>query len=622
MTAGSFAFGDSDTVASGSMSITPAMVARSRTLAGPRFSPDGRLLAWIEGIGGRFDLVVAPADGSGPPVPATTDAPVDSHGAFAWAGPPDARSLVYPTADGRLVAVPATGGPLRVLSGDGRAAAPAVSADGTRVAFVLERGEACEIAIVPVDGSAWPVRVSTGADWAFDPAWAPDGRSLAWHEWDFPFMPWDASRLELRPVAGCGPDGPAAVVAGGDGIAVGQPRFSPDGSALAFVSDESGAMNVWVARADGAAPHAALEDACEHAEATWGAGQRSFAWSPDGRAIALNRNEHGFGRLLVVPADASEGVREIARGWHHFLDWSVAGIAAVRSGARTPPQVVVVQPDGTGRRSLAQGAPGALQAAGPVEPEAVCWAGDDGAPVRGLLYRPDAGPTAPPLLVYVHGGPTGTSAAGWWPRHQFWVSRGWAVLAPNYRGSTGYGRAYTQALTGRWGELDVADVVAGIRHAGREGWGDPRRVALDGGSAGGLTLLLLCALHPGLVKAAVDRYGVTDLFDLAETTHRYESRYLDQLIGPLPDAADHYRQRSPVTQAESIATPLLVLQGGDDDTVPKAQADALVAALRRRDTPVEYHVYEGEGHGWSHPETVADELERAERFLTRWVLKR
>jgi dipeptidyl aminopeptidase/acylaminoacyl peptidase len=147
-------------------------------------------------------------------------------------------------------------------------------------------------------------------------------------------------------------------------------------------------------------------------------------------------------------------------------------------------------------------------------------------------------------------------------------------------------------------------------------------VAVDGGSAGGLTLLLLCARHPGLVRAAVDRYGVTDLFDLAETTHRYESRYLDQIVGPLPEAAERYRDRSPVNAAAQVTVPLLVLQGDRDDTVPKAQADALVDSLRRKGSAVEYHVYEGEGHGWSKPETIADELERSEKFLTRWVLKR
>jgi dipeptidyl aminopeptidase/acylaminoacyl peptidase len=602
------------------------MVARQRTLSDPRWSPDGRWLAWVETFGGRADLVVAPADGSGPAVTVTADVGVARTGSpFAWT--PDGAEIVYAAADGRLVAVPATGGPLRALTRDGRAAAPAVSADGTRVAFVLERDDACEIALVPTDASAWPAKVSSGADWAFDPAWAPDGRSLAWHEWDFPAMPWDASRIVVRPVEGCLPAGKPEVVAGGDGIATGQPRFSPDGSALGYVSDQTGFANVWVAAPDGARARPALEEPWEHAEATWGPGQRSWAWSPDGRSLVLNRNEGGFGRLVLRSNDG--GHQEISRGWHHGLDWGTGGIASVRSGARTPPRITTFAFDSPGngsggpvRRVLAQGAPGGLEASDPVEPEAVTWTGEDGGTVHGLLYQPREAGSLPPLLVYVHGGPTGTSAATWGPRHQFWVSRGWAVLAPNYRGSTGYGRAYTQALTGNWGALDAADVAAGIRHAGDSGWGDPARVALDGGSAGGFTLLLVCAHHPGLARAAVDRYGVTDLFDLAETTHRYESRYLDQVVGPLPEAADLYRDHSPITHAEKITTPLLILQGDKDDTVPKAQADRLVDALRRRGAPVEYHVYEGEGHGWSRPDTVVDELERAERFLTRQVLKR
>ncbi len=606
------------------------MVARQRTLADPRWSPDGRSLAWVESFCGRADLVVAPAGGSGPAVTVTVDVGVARAGSpFVWT--PDSTEIVHAAADGRLVAVPANGGPLRPLTRDGRAAAPAISADGSRIAFVLERDDTCEIAVVPTDGSAWPVKVSTGADWAFEPVWAPDGHSLAWHEWDFPAMPWDASRIVVRALDGCLPAGKPEVVAGGDGIATGQPRFSPDGSALGYISDQTGFANVWVAAPDGGRARPALEEPFEHAEPTWGPGQRSWTWSPDGRSLVLNRNEAGFGRLVVCSNDG--GHHEISRGWHHGLDWGTDGIAAVRSGARTPPRVTTFALDGGGngataggpvRRGRAQGAPGALEAAGPVEPEAVSWTSDDGATVHGLLYRPEPAddPGPPPLLVYVHGGPTGSSAATWNPRHQFWLSRGWAVLAPNYRGSTGYGRDYTQALTANWGVHDVADVAAGIRHAGQQGWCDPERVAVDGGSAGGFTLLLVCAHHPGLAKAAVDRYGVTDLFDLAETTHRYESRYLDQMVGPLPEAADRYEERSPITHAGKIATPLLVLQGDKDDTVPEAQADRLVDALRRRGAAVEYKVYPGEGHGWANPDTIVDELERAEKFLTRWVLKR
>jgi dipeptidyl aminopeptidase/acylaminoacyl peptidase len=222
----------------------------------------------------------------------------------------------------------------------------------------------------------------------------------------------------------------------------------------------------------------------------------------------------------------------------------------------------------------------------------------------------------------VHGGPSGQAIASWSPRQQFFLDRGWAVLAPNYRGSTGYGRAYTQALAGRWGHGDVTDTAAGIRHARRARWCDVDRVAVIGGSAGGLTVLLLAARHPNLVRAAVSLYGVTDLFDLADTTHRFESRYLDRIVGTLPRNAGRYRDRSPVTHAAEITVPVLMLQGVDDKVVPPGQARLMVDAMRAAGTPVDYHEYDGEGHGFTRAATVADALERTDAFLTRHVLRR
>jgi dipeptidyl aminopeptidase/acylaminoacyl peptidase len=226
------------------------------------------------------------------------------------------------------------------------------------------------------------------------------------------------------------------------------------------------------------------------------------------------------------------------------------------------------------------------------------------------------------MLVLVHGGPTDQATVTWQPRVSYFVARGWAVLRPDHRGSTGYGRAYREALDGHWGDLDVLDTAAGIRASGAAGWCDPDRVAIMGGSAGGLTTLLVCALHGSLVQAGVSAFGVTNLFDLAETTHRLESRYLDLLVGELPRDAARYHDRSPVTHASKIAVPLLVLQGDADNVVPPAQAQAVVDAVRAAGGTVEHHVYEGEGHGWSRPDTMIDELERVEAFLTRWVLTR
>jgi dipeptidyl aminopeptidase/acylaminoacyl peptidase len=224
--------------------------------------------------------------------------------------------------------------------------------------------------------------------------------------------------------------------------------------------------------------------------------------------------------------------------------------------------------------------------------------------------------------VWTHGGPTGQTTVAFNARVAYFVARGWNVLHVDHRGSTGWGRAYAQALRGQWGRLDVQDIAAGMRAGAAHGWGDPRRMVPIGGSAGGFAVLLLLALHPELCAAGVDLYGVTDLFELNETTHRFEAHYLQSIVGPLPATAERYRQRSPVTVAERIACPVLVLQGSADKVVPQAQSDALVATLQRRGTVVDYHVYHGEGHGWSRAEVVEDMLERIDAFLRRHVVER
>jgi dipeptidyl aminopeptidase/acylaminoacyl peptidase len=605
--------------------ISAAAVARSRTLGEARWSPDGARLAWLDAAGGRVDLVVGAADGRGPDLVLTAEVPVTGLGAYGgggycWA---DATTLVYAAADGRLLAVPVAGGPLRVLSREGRAAAPAASPDGRRVGFVLERADSCDVAVVDVDGRSWPRRVSH-ADYAWDPSWSADGSTLAWHEWDLPNMPWDGSRIMAVVVDV--PSATARLVAGGDDVAVGQPRFSPVGDALAFVAELDGWMNVWTVAAVGEAPRCVLAEAHEHADPSWGPGQRSFAWSPDARSIALCRNEDGFGRLVVVPLAGDDDATDVSKGWHTGLDWGHAGIACIRSGGRTAPQLTVLDPTTGERDARRRGAPAELDAVDLPEPSPCTWTGDDGEPVHGLLWLPPAGVVRaggpPPVLVDLHGGPTDQSTVDWKPRVRWFVSRGWAVLSPNYRGSTGYGRAYRHALDHAWGAVDVADTVAGILALAHDGRVDASRAAVMGGSAGGFTGLLVAAHDPPVVRAAVSLFGVTDLFDLAATTHRFESRYLDRLVGSLPEHADRYEARSPVFRAREIAVPVLVLQGADDKVVPPAQAQRLVDSMRGAGRTVEQHVYDGEGHGFSQEATIVDSYERIDRFLNRWVVQR
>jgi dipeptidyl aminopeptidase/acylaminoacyl peptidase len=213
----------------------------------------------------------------------------------------------------------------------------------------------------------------------------------------------------------------------------------------------------------------------------------------------------------------------------------------------------------------------------------------------------------------VHGGPTDQWQVEFRARVAFWLERGWSVLAPNHRGSTGHGRAYTQAMRGRWGELDVADVAAGARVANALGWGT-RMVAM-GASAGGFTVLNALSRHPGLFAGGVALYPVVDLRGFAEKTHRFEAHYDLSLVGPRH--TDVHGRRSPITRVDEIHDPLLLLHGTDDEVVPIGQSEAMFAALTALGRTVEFHAYEGEGHGWGRPDVVVDELERTAAFLGR-----
>jgi dipeptidyl aminopeptidase/acylaminoacyl peptidase len=563
----------------------------------PRWSPGGARLAWVESYDGRSDLVVAPADGGSPPLVVTAECGAGE--GYAWASD---EELVVAAGDGRLVVVHVDGGIVRTLHRDGgHAEGPAVSVRG-EVAFSIERDDAYDLATVPLDGSQWPQLVS-GADYAAEAAWSPDGRELAWVEWTLPDMPWDASRIVVRD-----DDGKTRVVA--DRPACSQPRFSPAGTgSLAYIRENT----LWVDDAP------VLAEAHEHAEPAWSSIQRSYAWSPDGSELAWCRNEQGFGRL-VIGMPGKKSARELSKGWHRGLDWGERGIVCVRSGAVTVPQITVLAPNGSARATVARGAVGGFERTELVEPKPVSWKSGS-TNVHGLLWRaPGAESDATaPMIVSVHGGPTSQSIADWNGRVQYFVQQGWTVLHPNYRGSTGYGIPYRRALEGKWGARDTDDVAAGIRHAVKERWCDPARVVVMGGSAGGLTVLNVAAEHPDLVAAVVALYPVTDLLELDATTHRFESGYNSRLVGVLPGARATYVANSAITRAAGIRAPVLLLHGTNDKVVPPSQSERLESVLRRSGTDVERHLYEGEGHGWRRAATIVDELARIDAFCTRTV---
>ena len=453
------------------------------------------------------------------------------------------------------------------LAGDGRYADFDVLGD--RVVCVRQRGDVNDI--VELGAGV----VAAGHDFYAAPRFAPDGR-LAWVAWDHPRMPWDGTVLEPGPVAG-GPD-----------ESITQPRWSPAGQ-LHWISDRTGWWNIY---REGE-PLWPLD--AEFAEPDWVFGNSNYDFLPDGRIVA-----HWTGRLGVLgeaPLDLPYTSFDSVRA---FGD-KVAAIAASPTQA---PAVVVIDPNTAEVTVVRESRPAPVDPAYLSTPRRIDFPTAGGRTAHALFYPPAEGPPGekPPLIVTSHGGPTSQASTTLNLRTQFWTSRGFALVDVDYGGSSGYGRAYRRQLDGQWGVVDVDDCVAAAQYLAGAGEVDGRRMAIRGSSASGLTTLL--ALTSGAFAAGASLYGVVDLAALATDTHKFEARYLDGLVGPWPEAAEVYKQRSPIHHADELKAPLIIFQGLDDKVVPPAQAEVLVDALRRAGVPFAYLTFEGEAHGFRKAETI------------------
>ena len=578
------------------------MCLSGRELGEPRPSPDGVTLAFTVRWESAAAIVLMPLAGGPERIVTTAPQPATARGfgggCFAWV--PDSSALVYAARDGDLWLQPVPGGPPRRISSvapDRRVEAPVVSTDGAFVVAVVDQAEVWRW---PLHGEGSPGRLDDGsADFVFDPYITTCGTTLVWQAWNVPDMPWDASRVQRVTF-----DGEVRDELCGAG-AMQQMRNLPDGSGIC-VRDDGGWLNLWH---DGAP---LVDEHFEHAEPSWSMGQRSFAVSPDGARVAFTRNEHGFGRLCIVDL-ASHAVAEVGRGVHGQLAWSGNEIVALRSGARTPTQVVAYDAASRRRRLLAVGPVTAWDAAELPEPESI-RVEHEGVTLHARRYVAGRGRT----LCWIHGGPTDQWRVEFMPRVAYWWSRGWDVLVPDPRGSTGHGRDYQQALRGEWGRMDVDDTASMLRYTHDRGWSSAPRTVMMGSSSGGLTALGVLGRHPGLAAGGVVLYPVTDLAGLAAATHRFEAHYTDSLVGP-PDDVAKYRERSPLAYADRIDVPLLVMHGDDDPVVPLSSTRAFVTRMRDAGGDVDLVVMEGEGHGFRQPANRRADFELTGAFLTRLV---
>lgn len=536
-------------------------------------------------------------------------------------------------ANGRLYKQALAGGsPQAIAPQFGSYAAPALSPDGNWVAFVHSYERVDGIALVDADGEHFPRKLAYGTDFVMQPTWHPSGAHLAFVAWNHPQMPWNGSELRLIQLAvdeSGFPYAEAVVTLAGDlDTAIFQPQFSPDGRWLAYVSDAAGWGQIYIYDLD-AQTHAQLTvNEAEHGAPAWAQGLRTYGWAADSQSICYLENARGFFSLRRCYLETGES--EPVSGLEHYTELAQIAVssrrpavAVIASSSSIPPRVISL--DGQrGERIHRRRQTENLKANQLSAAQAITWPGDDGGDVHGLYYAPpirdEMPPGQPPLVVQVHGGPTSQSAAGYENGVQFFTTRGYAVLQVNHRGSAGYGKAYMDMHRGSWGIYDVTDSVAGVRHLAQKGWIDISKAVIMGGSAGGFTVLQSLIDHPGFYKAGICSYGVSNQFGLLMDTHKFEERYTFWLLGELPQAADVYRQRSPVFHADKIQDPLLVFQGTDDAVVPQNQSDDIVASLKRRGVPHEYCLFEGEGHGWRKPETIERYYSKIERFLLQYVI--
>ena len=602
------------------------IVAHSTPLSEVRL--DGGAIYWLEGRPqeqGRFLIVRGDPHGAAvelTPKPFNVRTRVHEYGGGAWTV---AEGTLYFSsfADGRLYRQPAGAAPPEPLTPQPPQPARGWRfADGTidrhRKRWIGVRedhtgGAAPVNTIVAVDlehPGAEPGRVLVGGhDFFSSPRLSPDGTRLLWLAWDLPNMPWNGTTLFLGTLTDDGTlIGEPQRLAGGPAESVFQPEWSPTGGEIVFMSDRSGWWNLY--RIDlasrVAAPIAAR--AAEFGQPQWVFGMSTYAFAGPGRIICTY-SQSGIGHLAVVDV-VTAGLRRVETPFTDFGSLQADGDHVVfRAGGPTLPSCIVSLDLGSGEQRILKKSTELLD-----HPElrirnylshvdAVQFPSSGGDMAHGLFYTPRNadyhGPAdeKPPLLVKCHGGPTSAASSALSLGTQYWTSRGIAVLDVNYRGSSGFGRAYRDKLRGNWGVVDVDDCVNGARFLAERGLVDGKRVVISGGSAGGYTTLAALVFRD-FFQGGASYYGVSDIAALARDTHKFESRYLDWLIGPYPQAEALYRERSPLYHAERLDRPVIFFQGDEDAIVPPSQTDKMVAALRRRGKPVGYFLFTGEQHGF------------------------
>ena len=613
--------------------ITSDMVIQN-TIRPGSIALDGDNIYWVEERpheGGRNVIVRRMPDGvteDVTPEPYNVRTRVHEYGGLCfWVS--DGTLLYSNFADGRVYKQDSDGGlsPITPEGVDLRYADGMIDRARNRLVCVREdhreSDQDCsnEIVALDPDGCGQGEVLVSGSDFYGYPSVSPDGSTMAWLSWDHPNMPWDGTELWTADILEDGSLSEPRKVAGMTGESIFQPEWSPDGT-LYFVSDRTGWWNLYRWR-DGHI-EAIAPMTVEFGAPAWALGSHTYAFESAER-IVCEYAENGFWKLATINTRTTElepietPYTEMSRG---DIRASAGRVILEAGAARLPDALLSLDPN-TGEISVIRESRAVPVGDGYIStPQPIEFETDGGLTAHAFYYPAkntdfvgDEG-EKPPLLVISHGGPTGAAMTSFSLSYQYWTSRGIAIVDVNYGGSTGYGTQYRRRLNGEWGVVDIADCVNAALHLVEAGEVDGNRLMIRGGSAGGYTTLAALTFRD-VFRVGASHYGVSDLGALAEHTHKFESRYLDSMVGPYPERRDLYEERSPIHHTEGLSCPIILFQGTEDRIVPPPQSEMMLNALREKGLPVAYLPFEGEGHGFRDSENVKRALEAELYFYSR-----
>ncbi len=632
--------------------LSPYDFSHQGSVSDPQLSSDGRYATYIKRAAGRSSIVWVELDAKLTKL--VRDAPVRSAHPFGGGVSQlsgDGKTLYIVTVSGGIARMDLASGDLRTVYEGPGVSQISLSGNGARIAAAVFGDR---VAVFDAAGMADPIVVSertrelksfsglpSGSgyflaerpDFVFDVSISPNGNLVAWHEWALPYMSWQRSQIAYLELGGPADVQPSISVCAGGDCFVSQPRFSPDGKRLGFLAESHSYLRLWTADLENWTAKLVVDESLEHGGVPWGNGNRTFDFSADGRRIFFSRNEAGFGRLLLADLETPVPV-EIAKAHHFGVKSSQHSLIAVRSGAKTPNVIVTYDLATLERREIERAYSEKFYSAIAVEPIANTarhstalysfvkptfraeLADLDPIDVPYRLYRAEGGAEPVGTVATFHGGPTDQALVTYSTRIIAFLQAGYQVLVFDYRGSTGWGRSFRNALDYGFGIAEVVDLLSVLADLVAKGLAKPGSIVVNGGSSGGYSALRSLCLTKGLFCGGIAEYPLINLADSVASTHRFESRYFDRLVGVLPAQIELYRERS-VSAGELDDVPILVMHGDSDTVVNHRQVLGFVDEAKTLGRAVEFALFEGEGHGFSSPEAVEKEFLAYQRFLAQ-----